>query len=100
VRARPIAVLAGRRVALPQRQRGVLAFYHDPSDGEDVDPLLFIEMIPVAETRGYVEHVLSNYWIYRLRDNKRTESLDVLAQGQWPSYLELRSTEEYKIAYN
>ena len=68
--------------------------------GEDVDPLLFIEMIPVAETRGYVEHVLSNYWIYRLRDNKRTESLDVLAQGQWPSYLELRATEEYKIAYN
>lgn len=68
--------------------------------GEGVDPLLFIEMIPVGETRGYVEHVLSNYWIYRLRDNKRTESLDVLAQGQWPSYLELRATEEYKIAYN
>lgn len=68
--------------------------------GEDVDPLLFIEMIPVAETRGYVEHVLSNYWIYRLRDSKRTESLDVLAQGQWPSYLELRASEEYKIAYN
>lgn len=66
--------------------------------GEDVDPLLFIELIPVAETRGYVEHVLSNYWIYRLRDKKQTESLDVLAQGQWPSYLELRRMEEYEIA--
>ncbi len=67
--------------------------------GKDVDPLTFIEMIPVAETRAYVEHVLSNYWIYRLRDKKQTESLDVLAQGQWPSYLELRAMEEYKIAY-
>ena len=53
----------------------------------------------MAETRAYVEHVLSNYWIYRLRDKKQTESLDVLAQGQWPSYLELRAMEEYKIAY-
>lgn len=66
--------------------------------GEDTDPLMFIEMIPVKETRDYVEHVLSNYWIYRLRENQDTQTLDILAQGQWPSYLELQKLEEYDIA--
>ncbi|MFP4313440.1 MAG: lytic transglycosylase domain-containing protein [Alphaproteobacteria bacterium] len=66
--------------------------------GEDTDPLMFIEMIPVKETRDYVEHVLSNFWIYRLRDDKETHTLDILAQGQWPSYLELQKFEEYDVA--
>ena len=59
---------------------------------------MFIEMIPIKETRDYVEHVLSNYWIYRMRDKKQTQTLDILAQGQWPSYLEAREIEEYEIA--
>lgn len=66
--------------------------------GKDIDPLMFIEMIPIKETRDYVEHVLSNYWIYRMRDKKQTQTLDILAQGQWPSYLEAREIEEYEIA--
>lgn len=66
--------------------------------GKDVDPLIFVEMIPVKETRDYVEHVLSNYWIYRLRDDKNTNTLDILAQGKWPSYLELQKVREYDIA--
>lgn len=43
------------------------------------DPLLFIELIPLTETRKYVEKVLANYWIYRMRDNKPTPTLDSLA---------------------
>ena len=31
------------------------------------DPLLFIETIPLSETRIFVERVLTNYWIYRNR---------------------------------
>jgi soluble lytic murein transglycosylase-like protein len=62
--------------------------------GDVDDPLLFIEMLPMAETRSYVERVLSNYWIYRLRDNRETPSLDLLAQGQWP----IKSAEEFLIA--
>jgi len=56
------------------------------------DPLLFIESLPAAETRAYVERVLSNYWIYRLRaahyqqNNDELRSIDMLAQGQWPRY--------------
>jgi len=31
---------------------------------EEGDPELFIEQIPLTETRGYVKHVLANSWIY------------------------------------
>ena len=48
------------------------------------DPLLFIASIPFNETRGYVEGVMSNYWIYRLRLGQSVPSLDQLAQHQWP----------------
>lgn len=50
------------------------------------DPLLFIETIPFAETRAYVERVLSNYWIYRLRFGQPNESMTALARGSWARY--------------
>ncbi len=50
------------------------------------DPLLFIELIPSSETRAYVERVLSNYWIYRLREGQDTPTLDAIAQGQSAIY--------------
>jgi len=31
---------------------------------EEDDPELFIEQIPLRETRGYVKHVIANAWIY------------------------------------
>jgi soluble lytic murein transglycosylase len=53
----------------------------------DDDPLLFIESIPVAETRLFVERVLTNYWIYRLKYNQNTDSLENVASGEWPVYV-------------
>jgi soluble lytic murein transglycosylase len=50
------------------------------------DPLLFIESIPYAETRTYVERVMSNYWIYRMRFDQSTESMKAVAQGNWARY--------------
>jgi soluble lytic murein transglycosylase len=50
------------------------------------DPLLFIESIPVAETRIFVERVLTNYWIYRIKFQQDTTSLDKVAEGEWPVY--------------
>ncbi len=50
------------------------------------DPLLFIEMLPVHETRDYVERVMANYWIYRSRKSQDLPSLSALAQGKSPSY--------------
>ncbi len=50
------------------------------------DPLLFIESIPSKETRIFVERVLTNYWIYQARFGNATPSLDLVAQGKWPSF--------------
>lgn len=50
------------------------------------DPLLFIESIPFAETRHYVEKVLANYWLYSLRLKQPTPSLDALARNLWPRF--------------
>ncbi len=54
--------------------------------GGEGDPLLFIESIPLRETRIFVERVLTNYWIYRARFGRPTPSLDAVAAGDWPSY--------------
>ena len=50
------------------------------------DPLMFIESIPFAETRLYVERVLTNIWMYRIRLEQRAPSLERLAEGGWPVY--------------
>lgn len=56
------------------------------SDDVRDDPLLFIESIPNQETHGYVQRVLANYWIYRMRLGQPTPDLDALAAGNWPTY--------------
>jgi soluble lytic murein transglycosylase len=50
------------------------------------DPFLFIESIPAAETRGYIERVVTNYWIYSERLGQPVGSLDATAAGTWPLY--------------
>ena len=50
------------------------------------DPFLFIESIPAAETRGYIERVVTNYWIYSDRLGQPVGSLDASASGGWPVY--------------
>ncbi len=48
------------------------------------DPLLFIEAIPSAETRIYIERVTANYWIYNIRFDLSNQTLKQVASGQWP----------------
>lgn len=48
------------------------------------DPLLFIESIPSRETRGYVERVCANYWIYQDRLGEPKTTLEQVARGEWP----------------
>lgn len=59
------------------------------------DPLLFIESLSFGETRDYVEKVMANFWIYRLRLGQETASLTAVADGKWPTYtaVEARPTE-------
>ncbi len=56
------------------------------------DPLTFIESIPSAETRGYVERIMTNLWLYRLRLDQPSPSLDQAAAGDWPIYSQVERT--------
>ena len=50
------------------------------------DPLLFVESIPVAETRSYVKRLMLYHWFYRRRFGQDAQSLQDTAAGQWPTY--------------
>ena len=65
------------------------------------DPILFIEMIPVHETRTYVKRVLSNYWIYRLRGGQSVPTLEALSTGKLPQYAHIMGEgTAYRVAAN
>jgi soluble lytic murein transglycosylase-like protein len=50
------------------------------------DPFLFIETIPLGETRNFVQRVLTNYWIYRSRIGQPDTSITATMTGGWPVY--------------
>jgi soluble lytic murein transglycosylase-like protein len=50
------------------------------------DPLLFVESIPVAETRSYVKRLMAYHWLYRRRFGQDAHSLDEISAGLWPIY--------------
>ena len=50
------------------------------------DPLLYIESIPVDETRAFVPRALAYSWIYAARFHLPADSLDTLAAGAWPQF--------------
>ncbi len=60
------------------------------------DPFLFIETIPSAETRNFIERVFSNIWIYRARLGQPSPSLDAVASGAWPDY---EALDELKLKH-
>ncbi|HEX2941864.1 MAG TPA: lytic transglycosylase domain-containing protein [Rhodopila sp.] len=55
------------------------------------DPLLFIESIPVAETRAFVPQALTYLWLYAAQMHLPSPSLDAVAAGEFP-----RFTPEYR----
>ena len=50
------------------------------------DPLFYIAMIPLNETRDFVHRVIANYWMYQIRLGQPTPSLDQIAAHEWPRY--------------
>jgi soluble lytic murein transglycosylase-like protein len=65
-----------------------------PNMVDQGDPLLFIESIPVDETRAFVPRVLTYTWIYAARMHLPTPSLDELAAGVSPRYHALASLQD------
>ncbi len=55
------------------------------------DPLLFIETMPLKETRDYVQKVMATYAAYRLRLGKPLAAMASLSRGEWPSYETVRT---------
>jgi len=53
---------------------------------DDGDPLMFIELIPAAETRSFVPTALVYEWIYAARLHLPAPSLDELAAGEFPRF--------------
>lgn len=62
------------------------------------DPLLFIELLPASETRSYVEHVLANYWIYRIKNGRSLKALKPLLMGDQLLYANISKDLPYDIA--
>ncbi|MBN9317743.1 MAG: lytic transglycosylase domain-containing protein [Devosia sp.] len=52
-----------------------IATFGDPRS-ESIDPVVWVELIPVQETRTYVKRVLGNYLVYRARLGKDDLSID------------------------
>ena len=50
------------------------------------DPLLFVESIPIYETRSYVKRLMLYHWLYRRRFGQEATSLEQMARGNWPLY--------------
>jgi soluble lytic murein transglycosylase-like protein len=57
-----------------------------PAQQHRKDPLLFIESIPVTETRSFVQRVLTFKWIYASRLGLPQRSLDQIAGGGFPHF--------------
>ena len=50
------------------------------------DPIVFIESIPIKETRWFVKYILTDLWIYRDKLQQAKPSRALLARGKWPTY--------------
>lgn len=50
------------------------------------DPLTWMESVPYWETRGYVNIVLRNYWMYLRQAGVPAASRLELAQNHWPTF--------------
>jgi soluble lytic murein transglycosylase-like protein len=64
---------------------GAVNRWRETKAGGD-DPLLFVESIPVFETRSYVKRLMLYHWLYRRRFSEDAPSLDQTARGRWPIY--------------
>jgi len=64
------------------------------------DPLLWIESIPYWETRGYVNIVMRNYWMYERQAGGTSESRTALAQGMWPTFPGLSGSRAVRMNSN
>lgn len=71
----------------------VAAWLERELKGTRDDPLLFIESVPLGETRAYIKKVLTNLWVYRARLGQENVELLTLAENRWPELKRLDAQE-------
>ena len=64
------------------------------------DPLLWMESIPYWETRGYVNIVMRNYWMYERQAGGPSGSRMALTQGMWPTFPGLTGSQGVRMSAN
>lgn len=64
----------------------ILGLYNAGKHQNGDDALLFIETLPIKETRDYMQKVMATYWVYRARFNKPLTAMAELTIGRWPTY--------------
>lgn len=64
------------------------------------DPLLWIESVPYWETRGYVNIVMRNYWMYERQAGGPSESRMAMVQGMWPTFPGISGSNSVRMAAN
>jgi soluble lytic murein transglycosylase len=62
------------------------------------DPLLWIESVPYWETRGYVNVVMRNYWMYERQAGGSSDTRMALAQGLWPTFAGLTGSTGLRMS--
>ena len=66
----------------PRRAREWIAKYGDPR-GQSIDAVVdWIERIPFTETRSYVQRVMENYEVYKMRLSGKFDIVDDLVNGR------------------
>jgi soluble lytic murein transglycosylase len=67
----------------PRRAQEWIRKYGDPR-GKELDSVVdWIERIPFTETRSYVQRVMENYEVYKMRLSGRFDIADDLVNGRW-----------------
>ena len=64
------------------------------------DPLLWIESVPYWETRGYVNIVMRNYWMYERQAGGPSDSRIALTQGLWPTFPGISGASAVRMSAN
>ena len=91
---RYLTYLAGHEVVGGDLLRLLASYNAGPGGfgrwGEDIrdqgDPLLFLEAIPLDETRAFVPRVLTYTWLYAARMGRPQLGLEDLAAGRFPQF--------------
>jgi soluble lytic murein transglycosylase len=86
-----LAYLAQDHIAGNNLLRVLVAYNAGPTAAQKLgdgggDPLLFMETLPVDETRHYVQSALTYMGAYAARFGAPSPALDTLAAGAWPAF--------------